>query len=68
MKRSDNIAYKKKTLDDFCKRCKCESCPLVTTEYCQLGDKRPNAIKAAFDVYIKGVPKSKRKKIGGKTK
>lgn len=63
-----NTAHQKKILDEFCRRRKCKSCPLIMTDYCQLGDKRPNAIKAAFDVYIKGVPLSARKKIRGKQK
>ena len=61
MKRSDNIAYKKKTIDNFCRHRRCRECPLVITRYCQLGDKSPNAIKEAYDVYIKNPHKSNKR-------
>lgn len=62
MKRFDNLAYKKKTLDDFCKHRKCKECPLIITEYCQRGDKSASAINKAFDIYLKGVPNRKTKR------
>ena len=39
---------KKQELKAFCRRQKCESCPLVTKAYCMLGDESPKAIDEAY--------------------
>ena len=44
---------KKQELEAFCRRQKCESCPLVTKAYCMLGDESPEAVDEAYDKMIK---------------
>ncbi len=47
MKRK-SIQQKAQEVNAFCKRHRCESCPLIMTEYCQRGSEEPKAIEEAY--------------------
>ena len=62
---TDVVSRKSKLriLDDYCSRSpQCRGCPLVTTEYCQAGDRRGYAIDAAYSVFLEKVVKKPIKK------
>ena len=44
---------KKSVVQRYCKRQKCDSCCLLMTEFCQLGNESPKAINEAFDTLMK---------------
>ncbi len=66
MKRAYNLPQKKEALDKHCKRCKCRECPLIMTDYCQVGDKTARGINNAFQVLMNSLPSIKKKKKRGR--
>lgn len=48
-----SVEEKKIVVQRYCKRQKCESCCLLMTEFCQLGNESPRAINEAFDTLMK---------------
>lgn len=47
-----SVQQKAQEVNAFCKRHKCELCPLIMTEYCQKGSEEPKAIEEAYEIMV----------------